>query len=125
MVFLRKEEKDTGLSLGDTKYVCMPVFVYSKDEGKTWSDFVYCVKEDGYYCAINDGAIVQKSGRIAVPMSSHTDSCGGRVMIVYSDDCGKSWYTLPHIFESPFEACVNGLEEPGLYELSEGRLWMS
>lgn len=124
MVFLRKEEKETGLSLGNTKYVCMPVFVYSKDEGKTWSDFVYCVDEDGYYCAINDGAIVQKSGRIAVPMSSHADDHSGQVMIVCSDDCGKTWYALPHVLKSPFEGSATGLEEPGLYEHENGELWM-
>ena len=124
MVFLRKEEKDTGLSLGNTKYVCMPVFAYSKDEGKTWSDYSYCVEVDGYYCAINDGAIIQRSGRIAVPMSSHADGRGGEVIIVCSDDCGKTWYTLPTVFRSPFENCVNGLEEPGLYEHEDGELWM-
>lgn len=124
MVFLRKEEKETGLTLDGTKYVCMPVFVHSADEGETWSEFSYCVTEDGYYCAINDGAIVQKSGRIAVPMSSHTDDHGGQVMIVCSDDCGKSWYTLPHVFKNPFEGFVIGLEEPGLYEHEDGELWM-
>ena len=98
MVFLRKEKKETGLTLEGEKYVCMPVFVYSKDEGKTWSEYTYCTNIDGYYCAINDGAIIQKSGRIAVPMSSHKDDIASTVIIVCSDDCGKSWYTLPHVF---------------------------
>ena len=66
MVILRKEAKDTGISVEGERYVCMPIFVYSKDEGKTWSDYVYCVEKDGYYCAINDGAIVEKSGRISI-----------------------------------------------------------
>ena len=124
MVFLRKEKKETGLTLEGEKYVCMPVFVYSKDEGKTWSEYTYCTNIDGYYCAINDGAIIQKSGRIAVPMSSHKDDIASTVIIVCSDDCGKSWYTLPHVFKSPFPEFTIALEEPGLYEHENGELWM-
>lgn len=124
MIVLRKEAKESGISVEGGRYVCMPVFVYSKDEGKTWSDYVYCVDKDGYYCAINDGSIVLKNGRIAIPMSSHGEECAqGVVMIVCSDDCGKTWYTQSRI-RSPFVEFVCGLEEPGLYEHENGELWM-
>ena len=124
MVILRKEAKDTGISVEGGRYVCMPIFVYSKDEGKTWSDYVYCVEKDGYYCAINDGAIVEKSGRISIPMSAHGEGCvQGVVMIVCSDDCGRTWYTQS-TFASPFSEFMGGLEEPGLYEHENGELWM-
>jgi len=124
MAFLRKHKKK---AVGDSVFgqiCCMPVFSRSDDEGKTWSPLVSCGMPDGYYCAINDGAIVQKSGRILVPMSSHDDTGYGTVVIVASEDNGKSWVKMPHVFETPFAEREIGLAEPGLYEHEDGSLWM-
>lgn len=47
IVYLRKSEIAPG------QIICMPVFSYSKDEGKSWSSPVLCCDESGYNCAIN------------------------------------------------------------------------
>ena len=131
MFFCRNEQKSTGLSvsgnqflLDSDRYVCMPVFVYSQDEGKTWSDFRYCIDKDGYYCGINDGILVQKSGRIMMPLSAHYADRASEVIIVCSEDNGRTWARLPHVFDAPYADFSNGMEEPGLYEHENGELWM-
>jgi len=131
MFFCRTAKSKKGLSVSGNEFsleselfVCMPVFVYSRDEGKTWSDPIYCIKEDGYYCGINDGILIQKSGRIMMPLSSHHADKPSEVNIVCSEDNGRSWYRLPHIFDAPYADFINGLEEPGLYEHENGDLWM-
>ena len=122
LFFLRKEVSDKGeVGVGGERILCMPVFSYSKDEGKSWSDFVYCIDRDGYYCGINDGILLQRNGRIMMPVSTYPD---GTVIILCSDDCGASWYELTEQIKSPFPNFEGGLEEPGLYEHENGDLWM-
>ncbi len=121
MFFLRKEIGEGGEIAHGESLFCMPVFTYSQDEGKTWSDFVYCTKTQGYYCGINDGILLQRSGRIMMPTSTYPD---GTVATFCSDDCGRTWYDLPARIKSPFEGFPGGLEEPGLYEHENGELWM-
>ena len=123
LFFLRKEVSEDGeIGVGGERILCMPAFVYSKDEGKTWSDYVFCTKNDGYYCGINDGILLQKSGRILMPASTYPD---GTIVIFASDDCGRSWYELPERIKLPFSSMDEyGLEEPGLYEHENGELWM-
>ncbi len=120
VIYLRKEAVPGG---GMT---CMPVFRSSKDEGKSWSEPVFCIGIQGYYCAINDGAVVLKSGRIVSPMSYSGDGTKlleleGETVFAYSDDCGRTWGELTRI-RSPY-ADRFGLQEPGLMELPDGRLW--
>lgn len=130
MVYLRKDvHEDNGVT-------CMPLFVRSTDEGESWSEPVVCGLPEGYYCAINDGVTVSKSGRIYVP----TSYTGARrdvlhkmdpkptphvsdVRIACSDDNGKTWYQYHKIFYSPY-ANAHGLFEPGLFEHEDGSLWM-
>lgn len=113
---------------------CMPVFRSSSDEGKSWSEPVLCINVPGYYCAINDGVCVEKSGRILVPFAlhgpcvkPHSDntgfSYGGKVLIACSYDNGKTWGMLPQSFSSPIKDHF-GLAEPGVYEHENGDLWM-
>lgn len=127
MVYLRKETD------GDGGITCMPVFVSSSDEGKSWGSPVLCTERIGYYCVINDGVIVQRSGRILIPMAHHgarfvpsrgfTDKRGGSVRFACSDDNGKSWQDLSGEIFSPYKDTV-GLAEPGVYEREDGELWM-
>ena len=131
MVYLRKEV------MPDTGVTCMPVFIYSADEGKTWSERVGCGVTEGYYCTINDGVVVLRNGRILVPSSYygirydafHTCTLdlgprkGGVVYISYSDDNGRTWDVLPKIIRSPYEDRI-GLAEPGIYEYENGELWL-
>lgn len=131
MVYLRK------FKMPDNGIICMPQFISSADEGKTWSTPVGCGLSDGYYCTINDGVIVQKNGRILVPSSYygirydafHTCTLdlgprkGGEVVISYSDDNGKTWGVFEERIRSPYTDST-GLAEPGLYEHEDGRLWL-
>lgn len=126
MVYLRKE------LMSDGGIACMPVFRSSADEGKTWSDLVACGVPDGYYCVINDGVIVQKSGRILMPMSYHglrADAVieGSKhkqadIRFAYSDDNGATWEMLDAVISTPFDDNL-GFAEPGVYEHEDGELW--
>ena len=128
MIFLRKESTNKSKIVCTNERIenitCMPVFCRSDEEGKSWSEFVICGVRGGYYCAINDGAIMQKNGRILVPMSSHQKGRAASVIIAYSDDDGKTWGVLGHEFKTPFSENVIGLAEPGIYEFENGELWM-
>ena len=130
LVYLRKDVNAEG-------YVtCMPVFSASEDDGAAWSRPVYCTAESGYYCVINDGCTVDRSGRIWVPMSyhgicydafGHTGIRPGKyknsvIRFACSDDNGRTWNTLPAVIESPFADTI-GFAEPGIYEHEDGRLW--
>lgn len=122
LCFLRKEISDEGeTAASDERILCMPVFSVSKDEGETWSDPVYCIDRKGYYCGINDGILLQKCGRILMPVSIYP---AGVLLILASEDCGQSWYTLGDAIRSPFPAYKTGLEEPGIYEHENGDLWL-
>ena len=130
MVYLRKDvHEDNGVT-------CMPLFVRSTDEGESWSEPVVCGLPEGYYCAINDGVTVSKSGRIYVPtsytgarrdvlhkMDSKPVPHVSDVRIACSDDNGRSWYQFHKIFKSPYDN-PRGLYEPGLFEQEDGSLWM-
>lgn len=127
IIYVRKEK------LADGAIVCMPVFATSHDKGESFDTPCELSIPRGYYCAVNDSAIVSKSGRILVPLSYHGKSfnpetktfegeAGASVVIAYSDDSGASWSLMPHIIESPFSDNV-GLAEPGIYEHLDGRLW--
>ena len=127
MIYLQKDAHDGG------RISCMPYFISSVDEGKSWSAPTLCTSETAYYCVINDGVIVQRNGRILVPMSYNEGLYhpslgfkirrGASVRFVYSDDCGKSWSYLPAEIKSPYSD-LTGLCEPGVYEYENGELWM-
>ena len=127
MIYLQKDAAaDGGIS-------CMPYFISSSDEGKSWSTPVLCTSETAYYCVINDGVTILKNGRILIPMSYNkglyypdfgfNERRGASVRFAYSDDCGKSWQDLPGEIRSPY-GDLTGLCEPGVYEYENGELWM-
>ena len=97
MLWLRKHASESGMC-------CMPVFARSDDEGRTWSPYVFCVTEPGYYCGTNDSVVVLKSGRIMAPVS-HVGSVdafkAGIVRFICSDDNGQTWFTLDTAVVSP------------------------
>lgn len=112
---------------------CMPVFRRSADEGKTWSDFMFCTDQSGYYCPFNGSALKLRSGRILMPVSYHGSDrkslhsgvmeYGGTARILYSDDDGNTWEEMEHIFRGPYKDGI-GLSEPSVYEHEDGSLWI-
>ena len=120
MLFLRKEIVSPAAS-GYEAVRCMPLFCRSDDEGESWSEPVACIDRPGYYCGINDGILLQRSGRLVMAMSSDPEAV---IYIVASEDCGRSWYTLGAPITLPFSEFPSGLEEPGLYEHESGELWL-
>ena len=131
LIYLRKElEKDGGCR-------CMPVMRRSADEGASWSDLSYCTSKLGYYCPFNGSAVKLKNGRILFPVAYIMDrydalklgidtkrpECGPFVEILYSDDDGVTWNTLPHKFVTPYGDSI-GFTEPGMYEHQNGDLWI-
>ena len=128
--YLRKQ------MMPDNGNICMPCFRKSFDNGATWSEECRCNIPEGYYCGINDGALVTKSGRILYPMSHHGlryDVYGkctlkyekvNDIVVMYSDDNGKTWDVLPNVVRSPFASTTGNFAEPGVYEHDDGTLWM-
>ena len=122
LCYLRKSDEADGT------IACMPVFRSSRDEGKTWSNFTFCTEDTGYYCGTNHASIVTKAGRIITPASfagntvHRYDLAPGVVRFFCSDDCGRSWQEALSPISSPYGDRY-GLQEPGLLELEDGRLW--
>lgn len=100
---------------------------YSSDEAKTWSEPVLCTPDEGYFVLNNDRAVQLKSGRLVLPVALHTDqrkwTSRGLVMMYLSDDAGKTWRRSQETVECPTPS-RNGLQEPGVVELRDGRLWL-
>ncbi len=104
----------------------------SADEGESWSepsDCMTCLQEKDYYVINNDRVIRLKSGRIVFAVARHTvihgdkDFMPGEVCFFISDDDGVTWRKTETEYKSPFANDENGFQEPGLYELEDGRLW--
>lgn len=122
LCYLRKH------TMPDGTVACMPMFRRSVDEGLHWSAMSFCATESGYYCGTNAASVILSSGRIVTPVSYAGPpirgyACAsGRVIFLYSDDCGRSWFRLPGEIASPYGDAA-GMMEPGLLELPDGRLW--
>ncbi len=97
-------------------------------------DGVLCFPHNhkGYYCINNCRVETTSSGRIIIPMSEHKflfkegkyrfDGVG-KARFVYSDDNGKTWNEDVQVLEFPDSENKNGLQEPGVIELPDGRLY--
>lgn len=120
VLYLRKQLSETGV-------LCAPYFVRSSDEGKSFSDPVPCVGEAGYLAVNNDRVITLKSGRHIFPSSYHGASnrqrTPGVIKTFYSDDDGYTWRISDSTVRSPYNDTTQ-LQEPGIFELGDGRLWM-
>ena len=122
LCYLRKSDEPDGT------IACMPVFRFSRDEGKSWSALTFCTKDTSYYCGTNHASVVTARGRIITPVSDagntvhRYDLDPGRVRFFCSDDSGRTWQEALTPISSPY-GDRSGLQEPGLLELSDGRLW--
>lgn len=108
------------------------VFTRSADEGQSWTEPVSCMdclKVQDYYVLNNDRVVKLKNGRIIFAVARHTvlncnkDFMPGEICFFVSDDDGLTWKKTETEFRCPFENNPDGYEEPGLYELADGRLW--
>ncbi len=121
LCYLRKSDEADGT------IACMPAFRFSRDEGQSWSKLTLCTAKTGYYCGTNAASVVLQGGRIATPVayagSVHRyDLSPGVVRFFCSDDCGRSWQEALSPIKAPYGDRW-GLQEPGLMELPDGRLW--
>ena len=131
IIYLRKEINE------QKGCYCMPVFRYSDDEGKTFSEMIYCTDNLGYYCPFNSTALVLKSGRIVFPVSYNMKQYdvfktgvdmgipekGSYVKLLYSDDNGYNWSCYDAKFETPYDFDI-GITEPSVYEHENGDLFV-
>lgn len=108
------------------------VLARSDDEGETWSkpqSCLDCLEVQDYYVINNDRVVKLKNGRIILPVARHTvltehkEFMPGEICFIVSDDDGLSWYKIETELKCPFKNNPDGYEEPGLYELSDGRVW--
>ena len=121
LFYLQKEMRDGTI-------YCNPVLRRSKDEGKSFCEATYPIPELGYYVLNNDRVIMTKSGRIVFTVAEHRKSspnsvAAGVVRVFYSDDDGVSFKESTSDVRSPYQDYTQ-LQEPGLFELPDGRLWM-
>ncbi len=132
---MRMNNGDVGLFYGckylsEDKRIMMRVLLRrSSDEGKTWSEPSECMNEKGYFIYENDRIFRLKSGRILLPLNLHDAFENGRISNVgifrlyYSDDDGASWQTTGTEVKHPFELSLSGLQETGLYQYEDGKVW--
>lgn len=115
---------------------CRPVMQLSTDEAATWSEPRPVGAAPGYFVLNNDRVIQLKDGRLVVSVAFHrarvSDPKNYRsldmrsIALWYlSDDEGKSWREADTWWALPARTAT-GLQEPGVVELADGRLfsWM-
>ncbi|MHC4619568.1 MAG: sialidase family protein [Planctomycetota bacterium] len=106
----------------------------SADEFETLGPAVRVTLLEGYHVVNNDRALELSSGRLVVPSALHTAfdrtrteitefTSKGIPMVYYSDDSARTWHraNMPVV---PVEQRELVLQEPGVVELKDGRLWM-
>lgn len=108
----------------------------SADEFKTIGPAVRVTQLNGYHVVNNDRVIQLLNGRIIVPAVLHTsfDVTGTKVVgwddrdkglpfVYYSDDMGRTWHKDETVITPVPERNLT-LQENGVVELKDGRLWM-
>ena len=106
----------------------------SADEFETLSQPVRVTLLAGYHVVNNDRVVQLSGGRLIVPAAIHTgfDQTGTKVtkftgmgipVVYYSDDSGWSWRRSTTSI-TPVSERKLVLQEPGVVELKDGRLWM-
>jgi Neuraminidase (sialidase) len=112
---------------------CRPYLRTSADDGATWSEPKLVITAPGYFVVNNDRLVQLSTGRLIVPAGFHrsrgTDphsskSFDGRsiAMWFYSDDEGQTWQESATWWGIPVRS-GSGLQEPGLVELADGKLF--
>ncbi len=105
---------------------------------ETFSEETECLPEEGYFVVNNDRVRRLKNGKLIYPASfmsteltSDSPAMPGyenvrfypaKTRFYVSEDDGRSWKRLGEC-EMPYEIFSTGLQEPGLEELDDGRLY--
>lgn len=93
----------------------------SSDEGETWSEDVAVDDEPGYAVMNNDRVLQLEDGRLLAPFAYTPEVAPDltfETVVYYSDDDGLSWTRSSSRLEAP----LRGAMEPGLVELTDGRI---
>ncbi|MHB9133680.1 MAG: sialidase family protein [Armatimonadota bacterium] len=116
---------------------CRTYLRTSRDEGNTWSRPTPCIPAPGYFVVNNDRVVQLRSGRLIVPAAYHRNRlpaarCRANVyagfdgrgiaLFFLSDDGGRSWRESRDWWALPVRS-ESGLQEPGVVELTDGRLY--
>ncbi len=121
MFYIKKEQDGTDKLL----------LVRSADEGESWSAPVACtdcLPQQDYYVLNNDRVIMLPTGRILFAAARHSifvqpgKFMPGEVCFFFSDDDGITWNKMKQELRLSF-ADPDGLQEPGLFVLPDGRIW--
>ena len=108
------------------------LLVRSSDEGKSWGRSTPCIDDGDYYVINNDRVVMLLDGTIVIPAAYHQMYTGnaashfegkGRGCYFVSRDDGKSFEKLNVDLVSPFIEISKGLQEPGVYQFEDGRVW--
>ena len=105
----------------------------SSDEAQSWSPPRLCIPAPGYFVVNNDRVIQMENGRLVVPAAyhrmkgpstSHWDDFDlrGITMFFMSDDAGETWQESDDWWGLP-KPNKWGMQEPGVVQLSSGRLF--
>jgi Neuraminidase (sialidase) len=112
---------------------CRPVLRFSTDEAQTWSEPRHVGDAPGYFVVNNDRVIQLQGGRLVAPVGFHRSrgsdpqnyrSLDMRAIALWylSDDEGKTWQEADDWWALPMRT-TTGLQEPGVVELADGRLF--
>ncbi|MBI4531307.1 MAG: exo-alpha-sialidase [Candidatus Latescibacteria bacterium] len=99
-----------------------PFIKRSVDEGKTWSEAVPVVTDDGYSEMDNDRLVQMSLGRLLAPVSWSANVDLGHYIsrCYYSDDRGRTWRRSANSVDVPGV----GADEPAVVELKNGTVLM-
>lgn len=112
---------------------CRPYLCFSSDEGVTWSEPKLIIHAPGYFVVNNDRLVQLSSGRLIFPTAYHRSRVDdprtskafdprGIDLWYYSDDEGQTWQESATWWAIPVRS-GSGLQEPGLVELTDGKLF--
>ncbi len=112
---------------------CRPWMRVSTDEAQTWSAPKLVVDAPGYFVLNNDRVIQLSTGRLIAPVAFHRArrsdpqdhrSFDSRALDLWylSDDEGKTWREANDWWAAPLPS-RSGLQEPGVVELADGRVF--
>lgn len=110
---------------------CVPCMRLSRDECATWGEPTVCIGEPGYYVLNNDRVVQLGDGRILVPVALHNrpgwpePDWSGTIMCHFSDDGGVTWRRSESALRGQLaDGTRVVLQEPGVVELTDGRVMM-